>query len=233
MCLFASLYFFVSRSLSFTINWTCACAYKIPVNLYFINIFIWIIFLDCSPSLWLLTFLLTVWPIPSSVALTPKVAGIELSLIRLGRHTREEHVTRVGASPDAAPVALAEFEAAAAGVSRQGPDEGTQDSVKVVPEEAALALGRFGEKQSGLHVRNAHRCTRTEHFHECCTPQIWRTASLPTAPRRRLPALHSLPACASGPSAHTAPCVFVPCSPIKLEWAYTCVSGSATGTLPR
>lgn len=87
------------------------------------------------------------------------MAGIELSFIRLGGRTREEHVTRVVVLTDAASVALAEFEAAAAGVSRQGPDEGTQDRVKVVLEEAALALGRFGDKQSGLHVRNPHRRT--------------------------------------------------------------------------
>lgn len=60
------------------------------------------------------------------------MAGIEL--LRLGRHTREEHVTRAVVLPDAAPVALTECKAAAAGVSRQGPDEGTQDRVKVVLE---------------------------------------------------------------------------------------------------
>lgn len=43
--------------------------------------------------------------------------------------------------PDAAPVALAEFDAAAAGISRQGSDDGTQDRVKVVLEETTLALG--------------------------------------------------------------------------------------------
>lgn len=89
--------------------------------------------------LWLLAFCLTLWPVPSRVAVTHKVAGIEL--LRLGRHAREEHVTRVVVSPDAAAVALAEGEAATAGVSRQGPDEGTQDRVKVVLEEAALVLG--------------------------------------------------------------------------------------------
>lgn len=115
------------------------------------------IFLHCSSSLWPLTFVLTLRPIPSRVALTHKVLGIELSLVRLRRHTREEHVTGVMVSPDAAPVALAEFGAAATGVGRQGPDEGTQDRVKVVLEKAALALGRgFKEKQSRSLVRNPH-----------------------------------------------------------------------------
>lgn len=94
------------------------------------------------------------------------MAGIELSLIRLGRRTREEHVARAVVSPDAAPVALAEFEAAAAGVSRQGADEGTQDRVKVVLEEAALALERFGEKQSD--VRNSRTRTCAEPYRERC-----------------------------------------------------------------
>lgn len=99
---------------------------------------------ECSPQLSLLPFLITAWPAPSKVALTQEVAGIEPPLHRVRRHTREEHVPRVGVSPGAAPVAVAEFEAAAAGVGLEGADEGTQDGVKVVAEEAALVLGGFG-----------------------------------------------------------------------------------------
>lgn len=65
-------------------------------------------------------------------------------------------MTRAGASPGAASVAVAKLEAAALRVGPQRLDEGTQDGVYVVPEEDALMLesGRRGEGYTKTHINN-------------------------------------------------------------------------------
>lgn len=55
-------------------------------------------------------------------------------------------MTRAGASPGTASVAMAKLKAAPLSVRPQGLDEGTQDSVHVVPEKDALIL-RLGKLQ--------------------------------------------------------------------------------------
>lgn len=100
--------------------------------------------------------LLTLLPSPALVALTHEVVvkrftpgGIseEVCFIR-------EHVTRAGVLPEAAPVAAAQLEAAAAGVGPQRPDEGTQDSADVVSEKDALMLE--GRRKWEVYMQMTH-----------------------------------------------------------------------------
>lgn len=102
--------------------------------------------------------LLTLLPSPALVALTHEVVvkrftpgGIseEVCFIRV-----REHVTRAGVLPEAAPVAAAQLEAAAAGVGPQRPDEGTQDSADVVSEKDALMLE--GRRKWEVYMQMTH-----------------------------------------------------------------------------
>lgn len=102
------------------------------VNILLLNIFSWLPHAS--------TFALTVRPNPSRVALTYKVAGVELPLAGVRSLRRKEHVTGVGVLPGAAPVAVAQLAAAAAGVGPQGADVGTQNSLNIVLEKFALML---------------------------------------------------------------------------------------------
>lgn len=114
------------------------------------------------------SLLLTRLPGPARVALTHEVsakrfstggAGEEVDLIRIRGHswTGGDHVTRAGASPGAAPVAVAKLEAAAVCVRPQRPDEGTQGRVYVVSEKDALMLE--GGRRGGGYTQNTHTYT--------------------------------------------------------------------------
>lgn len=72
-------------------------------------------------------------------------------------------MTGVGALPGAAPVAMAQLEAAAAGVRPQGMDVGTQNSLNVVLEKVALMLGGMGDKQGYKSHTHTRRTLRTLH----------------------------------------------------------------------
>lgn len=122
------------------------------VNILLLNIFSWLPHAS--------TFALTVRPNPPWVALTYKVAGVELPLAGVRSLRREEHVTGVGVLPGTAPVAVAQLAAAAAGVGPQGADVGTQNSLNIVLEKFALMLGGMGDKQSGLQITHTHTQTR-------------------------------------------------------------------------
>lgn len=93
------------------------------------------------------------------------MAGVELPLAGVRSLRREEHVTGVGPLPGAAPVAMAQLAAAAAGVGPQGADVGTKNSLNVVLEKVALMLGGRGDKQSGLQITHTHTRDSTDVTH--------------------------------------------------------------------
>lgn len=112
--------------------------------------------------------------------------------------TWRNHVTGAGASPGAAPVAMAKLEAAEPSVRPQRTDEGTQDLVDVVSEEDALML-------EGGRMADSHTHTQTSFSHSYKMhnkPWIWQTSTLPTAQLQQLPVMHSPLWCAAGLSAH-------------------------------